>query len=88
MGEPRELSDYEDTIQAFRLWVERVQSIEVIDPDTQLMRPFAVADDIRKYFEEDKHRKLEKLISAHFPEPGNLWKDDTVPDTSLYSPYC
>jgi hypothetical protein len=86
MGEPREAPDYEDAVRAFRSWVEGAQSVEVIDPDAQIMRPFVAADDIRRYFEEDKHRKLEKLISAHFPEPGNLWNDDIVPDnTAVFS---
>lgn len=80
MGEPREPPNYEDAIQAFLSWVDGVQSFEVIDPDTHLMRPFVVAADMRKHFEEDNHRKLKKLISVHFPDPGSLWADDIVPD--------
>jgi len=80
MAEPREPPNYEDAIQAFRSWVEQVQTFEVIDPDTQLSRPFVAAEDMRNYFEQDGYRKLKRVIAAHFPDSGSLWHDDIIPD--------
>ncbi len=80
MEEPREPPSYDDSIQNFLSWVEAVQQFEPIEPDTSPRRPFVVADDVRRLFEEDDHRKLKKIISVHFPDPGNLWKDDIIPN--------
>jgi hypothetical protein len=81
MAEPREPPTFEDAIQAFLSWVEQVQNFEVIDPVTGLLRPFVVADDMKKYFEEEGYRKLNKIIAAHnFPPSGSLWHDDIIPD--------
>lgn len=67
--------------RAFLSWVEQVQSFEVIDPETRILRPFVAAEDMRSHFEQDDYRWLKKAIAAHnFPNSNNLWHDDIIPD--------
>lgn len=81
MGEPLEAPDYEDVIQAFSAWVDGAKSYEVIDPDTNLLRPFIVADDLLNHFKQDNSRKLKKIIVVHFPAGADsLFADDVVPN--------
>lgn len=68
-------------MQSFLAWVDGIKSFEVIDPDTYLMRPFIVADDLLQHFEQDDFRKLKMIIGVYFPSGADsLFADDVVPN--------